>query len=430
VALPAFWLGKDPSIQILSVSYAQELALKHSRDCREILTSPWYRDLFPGTRSTATRPSLEEFNTTQGGLRLATSVGGVLTGRGADVLIIDDPLKPQEALSDLQRNAVNEWFSNTLYSRLNCKETGTIILIMQRLHQDDLVGHVLENGEAWEVVSFPAIAEEEETFLVPGIAGVGAPTTWRRRVGDPLHAGRESLETLQRIRESMTSYDWACQYQQQPVPLGGGLIKNGWWRTYQGDPGPFVRIIQSWDTACKESELSDYSVCTTWAERRDGPEGQSGTHYFLLHVFRKRLNYPELRRAVKELSLQFSPQQILVEDQASGTQLVQDLIHDGLGKVTGVRFPGDKVMRMHSQSALIENGFVYLPKEAPWLDEYLAELGAFPRGRHDDQVDATSQALAWMTQNRSGGFEIYVVGELPEHRWEQYWASRTHPGFL
>src|SRR5262252_8386889 len=164
VAFPAWCLGRQPGTQILCVSYAQDLADKLARDCRRILMSGWYQRAFP-TRLSAQRQAVPEFETTQQGCRLATSVGGVLTGRGADLIIIDDPLKPEEALSQAQRQAANDWFDHTLYSRLNDKKNGAIVVIMHRLHEDDLVGHVLAQ-EDWEVVSFPAIAEDDETQIV------------------------------------------------------------------------------------------------------------------------------------------------------------------------------------------------------------------------------------------------------------------------
>ena len=160
IAFPAWCLGHDPSAQILCVSYAQDLADKLARDCRSIMMSPWYRQIFP-TRLAPHRQAVQEFITTRQGYRLATSTGGVLTGRGADIILIDDPLKPEEALSDAQRKAANEWYDHTLYSRLNDKRHGAIVIIMQRLHEDDLVGHVLAQ-EGWEVLSFPAIAEADE----------------------------------------------------------------------------------------------------------------------------------------------------------------------------------------------------------------------------------------------------------------------------
>src|SRR5690348_11949088 len=176
IAFPAWCLGHDPSAQILCVSYAGELSNKLARDCRSIILSPWYRRIFP-TRLAAHRQAVQEFLTTRQGYRLATSNGGVLTGRGADIILIDDPLKPEEALSDTQRQAANEWFSHTLYSRLNNKRTGAIVMIMQRLHEDDLVGHVLTQ-EPWEVISFPAIAEEDEVHKIETIL---RPRTFIRR---------------------------------------------------------------------------------------------------------------------------------------------------------------------------------------------------------------------------------------------------------
>src|SRR5580698_6170062 len=178
IAFPAWCLGHDPSAQILSVSYAQDLADKLARDCRSIMMSPWYRQIFP-TRLAPHRQAVQEFITTRQGYRLATSTGGVLTGRGADIILIDDPLKPEEALSDVQRKAANEWYDHTLYSRLNDKRHGAIVIIMQRLHEDDLVGHVLEQ-EPWEVARFPASAEEDEVHESETIL---EPRTFTRRLG-------------------------------------------------------------------------------------------------------------------------------------------------------------------------------------------------------------------------------------------------------
>ena len=227
IAFPAWCLGHDPSAQILCVSYAQDLADKLARDCRSIMMSEWYRRLFP-TRLAAHRQAVQEFITTRQGYRLATSNGGVLTGRGADIILIDDPLKPEEALSDAQRQAANEWYDHTLYSRLNDKRNGAIVIIMQRLHEDDLVGHVLEQ-EPWDVVRFPAIAEEDETHEIETIWG---PRTFTRRRGEALHPEREPLDTLDRIRRTIGEYNFAGQYQQSPAPLGGGLVKKEWFKCY------------------------------------------------------------------------------------------------------------------------------------------------------------------------------------------------------
>jgi predicted phage terminase large subunit-like protein len=384
MAFPAWCLGHDPSAQILCVSYAQDLADKLARDCRSIVMSPWYRQIFP-TRLAPHRQAVQEFITTRQGYRLATSTGGVLTGRGADIILIDDPLKPEEALSDAQRKAANEWYDHTLYSRLNDKRHGAIVIIMQRLHEDDLVGHVLAQ-EGWEVLSFPAIAEADEVHRIETIWGAQC---FRRRLGQALHPDREPPETLDRIRRTVGEYNFAGQYQQSPAPLGGGLVKAEWFKRYGEEyrPERFDRVVQSWDTANKATELSDFSVCTTWGVR--------GKDLFLLGLFRRRLEYPALKRAVREQQSLFGANEVLIEDKASGTQLIQELIADGCHGVTRYQPTCDKIMRLNAQTAMIENGFVHIPETAPWLDEYLHELTVFPKGKHDDQVDSTAQFLDW-----------------------------------
>jgi hypothetical protein len=289
VAFPAWCLGRRPALHILCVSYAQDLADKLARDCRRIITSGWYQRAFP-TRLSAERQAVPEFETTAQGCRLATSVGGVLTGRGADLIVIDDPLKPEEALSQTQRKLAK--YDHTLYSRLNDKQNGAIVLIMHRLHEDDLTGHVLAQ-EHWEVVRLPAIAEEDETWAVETVWG---PRRFMRRQGEALHPEREPLPMLEHIRRTVGEYNFAGQYQQMPAPLGGGLVKRAWFRHY----GPselqpsFDRIVQSWDTANKATELSDFSVCTSW--------GIKGNDLYPVDVLRRRMEYPELKRAVHDHS--------------------------------------------------------------------------------------------------------------------------------
>src|ERR1700726_70572 len=286
IAFPAWHLGHHPSAQILCVSYGQDLADKLARDCRGIMMSPWYRRIFP-TRLAPHRRAGQEFITTAQGYRLATSNGGVLTGRGADIILIDDPLKPEEALSDAQRQAANDWYDHTLYSRQNDKRRSAIVMIMQRLHEDDPVGHVLAQ-EPSEVLSFPAIAEADEMHEIETIWG---PQGFRRRRGEALPLAREPLEILDRIRRTIGEYNFAGQYQQSPAPLGGGMVKAEWFKSYREKERPerFDQIVQSWDTANKATELSDFSVCTTW--------GVKGKELFLLGVFRRRLEYPLLKRA-------------------------------------------------------------------------------------------------------------------------------------
>lgn len=413
ICFPAWILGHRPSAQIICTSYAQDLAEELAFKCRTIITSRWYQDLFPGTRLATDRQSVHDFATTHNGFRLATSVGGVLTGRGADFIIIDDPLKSDEALSETQRKSVNDWFDHSLLSRLNDKQTGCIVLIMQRLHEDDLVGHVSKHGD-WKVLKFPAIAEETEKHVVNSLYG---RREFVRQPGEALHPERESLETLAGIREIMGEYDFAAQYQQAPAPAGGGLIKTHWFKTFTPEERPkeFESVFQSWDTANKSSELSDYTACTTW--------GLADDHLYLLDVLRSRLNYPELRRTVKQQAESYRVNNILIEDKASGTQLIQDLIDDGVQGVTRYQPKMDKVMRMHSVTSTIENGFVHIPEQAPWLAEYLHEMAVFPKGRFDDQADSTSQALDWVKEQTSGFFmPEYIEVEIPHRPF----ASRGH----
>jgi predicted phage terminase large subunit-like protein len=404
----AFLLGQDPSAQVICASYNQDLANRHALDSRTILMSRFYQDLFPRTRLSPYRQSVHDFMTTQQGCRLSTSVGGVLTGRGADYIIIDDPLKPDEALSDTQRTSVNNWFDHTLYTRLNDKKTGRIIIIMQRLHEDDLVGHVLGLGEPWTVIRFPAVADQDEIHTIRTPYGI---RRFHRRAGEPLHPEREPLEVLNHTREVLGQYNFSGQYQQDPAPLGGGMVKAAWFKTYTPEelPSTFEQVFQSWDTANKPAELNDFSVCTTWGVKEKG--------LYLIHVYRKRLGYPELKRAVREQAAAFNASTILIEDRASGTQLIQDLVNDGVHAITGCEPTTDKLTRMNTVTSTIENGFVHIPEKAPWLGEFLHELTTFPKGKYSDQVDSTSQALDWFRQQST---PMYAVSEA----LKQYDADR------
>jgi len=236
---------------------------------------------------------------------------------GADFLIIDDPQKPDEALSDVQRKKCIDWFENTLRSRLNSKTDGCIILIMQRLHQNDLAGHLFEQG-GWEVLSFPAIAETDE--MHPIDSSLMKRRVFTRQAGEVLHRERETREMLEKTRELIGPYNFFSQYQQNPIPKEGVMVKDEWLQYYDEPPQMSERsiVIQSWDTAVKSGDMNDFSVCTTWAVTRKG-------HYYLIHVYRKKLQYPDLRRAVIDLCNQHKPRHVLIEDKSSGSQLIQDL---------------------------------------------------------------------------------------------------------
>ena len=404
VAFVAWALGQRPGLQVICASYGQDLADNLALDCRNVLQSDWYQRLF-GVHLKGSRPAAADFRTTSGGGRFATSVGGPLTGRGGDIIVIDDPLKPAEALSDVARQAANNWVAHTVMSRLNDKRTGAIVVIMQRLHEDDVVGHLLRQGD-WEVLSLPAIAEVEERFLIQSVLGTREVV---RHIGDVLHPEREPREVLDRLKVSLGSYHFAGQYQQRPAPLGGGIVKREWFRHYGpiDIPDKFDEIVQSWDTGNKTSELSAYSVCTTW--------GCKGKIFYLLDVWRQQVGFPDLLRAVIKLRKDFVPEMILIEDAASGIQLGQQLKDQGFYNIKLIKPQGEKAVRLSTQSTAIENGFVYLPREAHWKDVYLHELTTFPGSQYADQVDSTSQALAYLTgQNRVAcqGLLDYMAAEV------------------
>lgn len=384
VGFTAWLMGQDPTRRIICTSYADDLARKLSVDTRTVLDSPWYRELFPEMQLASRRPRNVELTTTQQGYRFAAGMSGSILGRGADLIVIDDPIKATDALSAKERRRVNEAFDNTLYTRLNDKRTGAIVIIMQRLHQDDLVGHVLTKGD-WEVVSIPAIETEERIYRL----GEDPEDVYFRRPGEVLHAAREPREILEQMRRSQGSLTFSAQYQQAPVPPEGNIVKREWLRTYAERPPAFDMVIASWDTASTLSETSDYSVGTVW--------GAKGLDFYLLDLVRGRFEVPELRREVVRLSQTWKADQTIIEDTDIGRAITQDLRRSGEWRAILRRPRFDKEARFLAQSARFEAGQVHVPQDASWLANWLDELLAFPNGRHDDQVDSTSQALHYLT---------------------------------
>jgi hypothetical protein len=335
IAFPAWILGLEPSKKLLSVTYGQDLSDDLARKSRQLMLSEFYQSLFD-TRLSRGREAVSDYETTDGGCRLSTSVRGALTGRGADIIIIDDPLKADDALSESVRRSVNEWCDNTLRTRLNNTQTGSIIIVMQRLHADDLVAHVQEH-ELWDVVSFPALAEQDETYTISTPYG---GKQIHRKEGEILHEALLSRTALEALRRAMTDYNFTAQYQQNPQPPSGIIVKREWLRYYGPNEKPerFDQILQSWDTANKDTELANFSVCTTW--------GVKDQHAFLLDVFRRKLDFPELKRAVKDLATLHRSTVVLIEDKASGTSLIQELRGENFSLAQAAPdLQGDKIMR-------------------------------------------------------------------------------------
>lgn len=272
-----------------------------------------------------------------------------------------------------------------------------------------MIGFFLSLGNA-KLVTFPAIAQEDEDLEWSTPFGLRRHL---RKEGEALHPDREPLLVLEMLRTAMGSRMFSAQFLQMPAPPGGSIVKIEWFqRLDPANPPEFDSVFQSWDTASKGSQLSDYSVCTTW--------GKKGRQFFLLHVLRKRLEYPDLKRAVIEQARMWDAKKVLVEDASSGQALIQDLKNDNFYLVEAVKPKGDKIMRLNSVTGPIEAGQVFVPTQAPWLDEYFYELMMFPAGRYDDQVDSTSQALsnAWIFRSPGAGFLEMIHEDLRRKEME------------
>lgn len=398
VAFTAWVLGRDPAQKIICVSYSSDLAEDFARQFRLIIKSAWYLALFPAMR--VTKDTADEIVTTTGGGRYATSVGGTLTGRGADMIIIDDPLKAEDGQSETARKKLNKWYGNTLISRLNNKRDGVIILIQQRLHEDDLAGHVLES-ETWEHLDLPAIAIEDERVQID------ADRVHLRKKGEALHEQREPLHVLKEIKQTLGSLTFSAQYQQRPVPIEGNLVLRKWFKTYDALPGSVAppQIVQSWDLASSISATADYSACTTWAIVKDD--------YYLLDCWTGRLSFPDLKKKIIQMAGVHKARVVLIEDANPGNQMLQMLrreVYVAFPRPIGIKPVGDKYVRMEAQSSRIEAGQVYLPLEAEWLGDFLSQVLAFPNARHDDIADTLSQFLGWASKRAGGRGRIGLYG--------------------
>ena len=380
VVFPVWVLGRDPTKTVITASYGAKLSEMFSGSSRQLMLSELSRAIFPKLKVHPKKASLDHLLTTQNGGRIATSVGGPLTGTGGHFLIIDDPIKAEDVASETQRERVWDWFINTASNRFKVPNTGAIVVVAQRLHEDDLPGRLIATGE-YEVFELPARETLEREIALPD------GRTWHRSPGDillPQHLGDEELR---RIEREIGSAAYSAQYQQTPVPAGGNIIRPEWFRIY---PSTMKRehyeaFLQSWDTASVPGESNDYSVCTTW--------GLLGNSIYLLDVWRSKVLYPQLRQAATKLRQQWAPNLIVIETMGVGQSLKADLRQADRTGVRGNTPRTDKVQRMSVQSARIEAGEVRLPESAPWKEQFLSEVAAFPNGKHDDQVDSMSQAL-------------------------------------
>lgn len=407
VALPAWLLGHNPKLNIGCVSYNDELAAKFANNCRDVMQSDWYRDLFPMTRLHPSRQVINDFETTQGGGRMSTSIGGTFTGRGVDWLIIDDPQKASDANSEVARTKLNDWFGTTAYSRLNDKATGKILLVMQRLHQDDLTGHLLDTNAGFKVVKLPVIATEDETWIIKNRI-FGITQTIIRQQGELLHPVREDTQIVAEIKEAMGEYAFVAQYQQDPCPPEGGIVKESWLKYYE-DAAINSRlrpkhVFISWDTANKTGDNNAYSVgCVILMT--------NNYKFYLIDIIRGKWDTPQLFDKIIEVYNEYKYNQqagnyvkLLIEDKASGEFLIPMLCkaRDRIGRrieVVPIKPTIDKISRAKALGVMIEKGNLLFPqKDEAWWQNCKKELLGFPNTKYKDQVDAMSQCINYAMQ--------------------------------
>lgn len=396
VAFPAWVLANNPSEQIMCVSYGDELVKEFGNLTRKVMTSPRYMALFPEARLSTQNPSTTQLNTLLGGYRRGVSTNGAITGRGADIVVMDDVLKASDAATK-ERERTNQWYDDNIYQRLNVKNDGVIILVMQRLHEYDLTAHLMEASDEWELLELRAIAEEDEAYQ---IEKYGRRVTHVRKKGDALHPTMESVEQLLNLKKRNGGYTFAAQYQQAPAADKEALIRAEWFKRFSLDQihqnrmvndtrylqrMGFTTVIQSWDTACTANERSDYSVCVTL--------GVKDKQFYVLDVFRDKLSFKELNDAVHAQRGLFFPDKIIVEQAPASEHLIESL-RDSYLPIKRHKPVGDKHTRLSSVSGYAESGQIYLPENARWLDDFLMEITRFPNVRNDDQVDAFTQAMA------------------------------------
>lgn len=393
--LPAWFLGKFPDKKIIQCSNTAELAVGFGRKVRNLVASPQYGKIFPNVSLRSDSKAAGRWSTNQNGEYFAIGVGGTVTGKGADLLIIDDPHSEQEAALASTNpeifDKVYEWYTSGPRQRL--QPGGSIVVVMTRWSKRDLTGKIIKSaierdGDQWEVIDFPAILPS----------------------GEPLWGEFWSIEELEALRTELPLPKWQAQYQQQPTSEEGAIVKREWWQIWDGEIPPRCEfIIQSWDTAFTKNERSDYSACTTWGvfHKNENPDD---VNIILLDAFKKRMEFPELKLKALQHYQEYTPDTLIVEAKAAGAPLIYELrqMDIPVSEFTPVR-GNDKIARINSVSDLFANGKVWAPATR-WAEEVIEEMASFPNSDHDDLVDSTTQALI---RFRKGGFI-----RLQTDRWE------------
>lgn len=406
--LPAWFLGRDPSKKIIQCSNTAELAVGFGRKVRNLVGSEQYARIFPNVNLRSDSKAAGRWSTNANGEYFAIGVGGTVTGKGADLLIIDDPHSEQEAAIAATNpevyDKVYEWYSSGPRQRL--QPGGSIIVIMTRWSKKDLTGRILKSalekdGDEWDIIEFPAILPSGNALW---------PQFW-------------DIKELEVLREELPLAKWQAQYQQQPTSEEGALVKRDWWKPWEQDTPPqCTYIIQSWDTAFTKNERSDYSACTTWGVFYLN-EDELQPNVILLDAFKARLEFPELKEKAFNMYKEWQPDSFIVEGKASGLPLIGELRRMGIpvSEFTPTR-GNDKIARLNSVTDLFASGKVWAPPRR-WADEVIEEMASFPNSDHDDLVDSSTQALI---RFRQGGF-LRLPSDEPDE--VQYFKSKRNAGY-
>ena len=387
---PSWIIGRKPKTKIIQTTHTAELAVNFGRKVRNLIATTEYKNIFDSVDLQADSKAAGRWSTNHGGEYFAAGVGGAITGRGADLLIIDDPHSEQDALSDTAMDHAYEWYTSGPRQRL--QPGGAIVIVMTRWSLRDLTEKVLkaqgydEHADKWEVVEFPALMPSGKPCW---------PEYWKQ-------------EELEGVRASLSSAKWNAQWQQNPTSEEGAILKKEWWKRWEETEVPQLEyIIQSYDTAFSRKETADYSAITTWGvfyPKQDGP-----ANLILLDSKKGRWDFPELKSQALDQYNFWEPETVIIEAKATGTPLTHELRQLGIPVVNFTPSRGnDKLTRVHSVSPLFESGLIWAPDER-WADEVIEECAAFPNGDHDDLVDSTTQALM---RYRQGNFV-----QLPSDDW-------------
>jgi len=406
--LPAWFLGKYPGKKVIQTSHTAELAVGFGRKVRNLVDSEAYKKIFPELALQADSKAAGRWNTSKGGDYFAIGVGGAVTGKGADILIIDDPHSEQEAaLAQVNPeiyDKVYEWYTSGPRQRL--QPGGSIVIVMTRWSLRDLTGQVIKSsasrgGDEWEVIEFPAILPS----------------------GNPLWPEFWSLDELEKLHTELPNGKWMAQYQQQPTSDSSAIVKREWWKKWPSDRPPECDyILQTWDTAFEKNTRADYSACTTWGIFYND-EDNGLPNIILLNAFKARMEWIELKRTAFEHYKDWEPDSILIEKKATGAPLIYEFRAMGIPALEFSPGKGqDKISRLNAVSDLIASGKVWVP-DTRWAEELVDEIASFPSGEHDDLVDATTLALA---RFRQGGFIRLPSDEPDEPKFFKSQRSKAY----